>query len=65
MIGKDVGRACIICFLCLGIFPVGVVCECEFMALRTLVDEVRVVRFHRLAVKCYRSVVGRDEDRVW
>ena len=35
------------------------------MALRTFVDEVRVVRFHRLAVKRYRSVVGRAEDSVW
>ena len=61
----SVGRACIIFFVMFWAWSHRSCWECEFMALRTFVDEVRVVRFHRLAVKCYRSVVGRAEDTVW
>ena len=61
----SVGRACIIFFVVFWALSRRSCWECEFMALRTFVDEARVVRFHRLAVKCYRSVVGRAEDTVW
>ena len=34
------------------------------MAVRTFVDEVRAIRFHRVDVKRYKSVVGRTGGTV-
>ena len=61
----SVRRACIIYLVSFGLCPVGVDGGSEFKTLRTFVDEARIVRFHRLAVKCYGSVVGRTGDTVW
>ena len=60
----SVGRVCIIFLVVFRALSRRSCWECEFIALRTFVDEARVVRFHRLAVKHYRSVVGRAEDSV-
>ena len=61
----SIGRVCIIFFVVFRALSRRSCWECEFIALRTFVDEARVIRFHRPAMKCYRSVVGRAEDTVW